>query len=99
MNIIEQLPAAVEELDLSFNPELGLLVYEKIASILDDSLVLKNLKSLQFESSRMDNEMFEIICSGFNYNTKMRLLNVCNNNLTEQAGFLMKNMLTQNNFI
>ena len=54
----------MEELDLSFNPEIGLEVYQKLGRILDgnDDKMLKNLHSLQFESNQMDNIMFEVLC-------------------------------------
>ena len=64
LNILLTLPRGVEELDLSFNPEIGLEVYQKLGRILDgnDDKMLKNLHSLQFESNQMDNIMFEVLC-------------------------------------
>ena len=45
LNILLTLPRGVEELDLSFNPEIGLEVYQKLGRILDgnDDKMLKNL--------------------------------------------------------
>ena len=96
IKIIKGLPKGIEDLDLSYNSALGFEVYELIANMLDEGTKLKSLKSLQFEASKMDDKMLETLCTGFEYNTTIKFINIRRNLFSEKSAFVLKNLIIKN---